>query len=200
MSRAEHEIVAEGGYSWVSDIRCRVGIAKELSRSDAEFRQVLGLLGIEISPASTRGGRDDWVYSMRETPKCKVSGGKLGYAYTKQAVGRSFGGTSLEGMSNREVLKAARNAIALESLSDLQDLASALETCSKYGIASRADATTRARAMEARLVRAAAREGRATHAPQRWQATGQRPCAKQSKQGTGGSETTPTRATPGRSR
>lgn len=150
MSRAEHEIVAEGGYSWVSDIRCRVGIAKELSRSDAEFRQVLGLLGIEISPASTRGGRDDWVYSMRETPKCKVSGGKLGYAYTKQAVGRSFGGTSLEGMSNREVLKAARNAIALESLSDLQDLASALETCSKYGIASRADATTRARAMEAK--------------------------------------------------
>lgn len=87
---------------------------------------------------------------MRETPKCKVSGGKLGYAYTKQAVGRSFGGTSLEGMSNREVLKAARNAIALESLSDLQDLASALETCSKYGIASRADATTRARAMEAK--------------------------------------------------
>lgn len=150
MSRAEHEIVAEGGYSWVSDIRCRVGIAKELSRSDAEFRQVLGLLGIEISPASTRGGRDDWVYSMRESPKCKVSGGKLGYAYTKQAVGRSFGGKSLEGMSNREVLKAARSAIALESLSDLQDLAGALETCSKYGIASRADATTRARAMEAK--------------------------------------------------
>ena len=87
---------------------------------------------------------------MRETPKCNVSGGKLGYAYTKQAVGRSFGGTSLEGMSNREVLKAARNAIALESLSDLQDLASALETCSKYGIANRADAITRARAMEAK--------------------------------------------------
>lgn len=53
-------------------------------------------------------------------------------------------------MSNREVLKAARNAIALESLSDLQDLASALETCSKYGIANRADAITRARAMEAK--------------------------------------------------
>ena len=68
MSRAEHEVVSEGGYSWVSDIRCRVGIAKKLSRSDAEFRQVLGLLGIEVSPASTRGGRDDWVYSMRETP------------------------------------------------------------------------------------------------------------------------------------
>ena len=150
MSRAEHEVVSEGGYSWVSDIRCRVGIAKKLSRSDAEFRQVLGLLGIEVSPASTRGGRDDWVYSMRETPKCKVTGGKLGYAYTKQAVGRSFGETSLEGMSNREVLKAARNAIALESLSDLQDLASALETYSKYGIANRADAITRARAMEAK--------------------------------------------------
>ncbi|MFR0707939.1 MAG: hypothetical protein ACLSIH_12980, partial [Eggerthella lenta] len=138
----------------VSDIRCRVGIAKKLSRSDAEFRQVLGLLGIEVSPASTRGGRDDWVYSMREALKCKVSGGKLGYTYTKQAVGRSFGGTSLEGMSNREVLKAARNAIALESLSDLQDIASALETCSKYGIANRADATTRARAMEAKAERA----------------------------------------------
>lgn len=154
MSRAEHEIVAEGGYSWISDIRCRVGIAKKLSRSDAEFRQVLGLLGIEVSPASTRGGRDDWVYSMRETPKCKVSGGKLGYAYTKQAVGRSISGTSLEGMSNREVLKAARNAIALESLGDLQNLASALETCSKYGIANRADAITKARAMEAKAERA----------------------------------------------
>ena len=111
------------------------------------------MLGIEISPASARGGRDDWVYSMRETPKCKVSGGKLGYAYTKQAVGRSFGGTSLEGMSNREVLKAARSAIELDNLGDLQNLASALEACSRYGIASRADAITRARAMETKAQR-----------------------------------------------
>lgn len=57
-------------------------------------------------------------------------------------------------MSNREVLKAARNAIALESLGDLQNLASALETCSKYGIANRADAITKARAMEAKAERA----------------------------------------------
>ena len=124
-----------------------------LSRNGNKFRQVLDLLGIEDLPASTRGGRDDWVYSMRETPRHKVSGGKLGFAYTKQAVGRSFGGTSFEGMSNREVMDATKDAIVLEGPSDLQDLAGALETCSKYGIANRADAITRARAMEAKAER-----------------------------------------------
>ncbi|WP_417301529.1 relaxase/mobilization nuclease domain-containing protein [Ellagibacter isourolithinifaciens] len=153
MSRAEHEIVAEGGYSWVADIRSRVSIAKGLSRNGDEFRQVLDLLGVEVAPASARNGRDDWVYSIKGVPKCKVSGGKLGYAYSKQAIERSFGGTSLAGMSNREVLKAARSAIELDNLGDLQNLASALETCSKYGIASRADAITRARAMEAKAER-----------------------------------------------
>lgn len=153
MSRAEHEIVAEGGYSWVADIRSRVGIAKGLSRNGNEFRQVLDLLGVEVAPASARNGRDDWVYSIKGTPKCKVSGGKLGYAYSKQAVERSFDGASLAGMSNREVLKAARSAIELDNLGDLQNLASALEACSRYGIASRADAITRARAMEAKAQR-----------------------------------------------
>ena len=153
MSRAEHEIVAEGGYSWVADIRSRVGIAKGLSGNGNEFRQVLDLLGVDVAPASARNGRDDWVYSIKGTPKCKVSGGRLGYAYSKQAVERSFDGASLAGMSNCEVLKAARNAIALESLSDLQNLASALEACSKYGIASHADAIARARAMEAKAER-----------------------------------------------
>ena len=153
MSRAEREIVAEGGYSWVSDIRSRVSVAKALSKNETEFKQVLELLGIEASPASARNGRDDWVYSIKGTPKCKVSGGKLGYAYSKQAIERGFGGASLAGMSNREVLEAARNAIELDNLGDLRDLASALETCSKYGIASRADAIARARAMETKVER-----------------------------------------------
>lgn len=153
MSRAEREIVAEGGYSWVADVRSRVGIAKGLSRNGDEFRQVLDLLGVEVAPASARNGRNDWMYSIKGTPKCKVSGGKLGYAYSKQAIERGFGGTSLAGTSNREVLKAARSAIELDNLGDLQNLASALETCSKYGIASRADAITRARAMEAKAER-----------------------------------------------
>lgn len=57
VSRAEREIVAEGGYSWVSDIRSRVSIAKGLSGSEAEFRRVLDLLGIGLADASSRGGR-----------------------------------------------------------------------------------------------------------------------------------------------
>lgn len=140
VSRAEREIVAEGGYSWVSDIRSRVSIAKGLSGSEAEFRRVLDLLGIGLADASSRGGRCDWVYSIKEEPRFKVSGGKLGFAYSRQAVERSFAGTSLAGMSNWEVLMAARSAVALDSLGDLQNLASALETCSRHGIASRSDA------------------------------------------------------------
>ena len=153
MSRAEREIVAEGGYSWVSDIRSRVSVAKSLSKNEGEFKQVLDLLGIGLASASARNGRGDWVYSIKETPKCKVSGGKLGYAYSKQAIERGFTGAHLTAMSNREVLEAARNAIALDRLSDLHDLASALETCSKYGIESRSDAIARARAMEAKAER-----------------------------------------------
>lgn len=49
--RAEAAIEAEGGYSWVADIRRRVGIARAVARNEAEFRSVLSSIGSR-SPAA----------------------------------------------------------------------------------------------------------------------------------------------------
>lgn len=62
--RAERELEAEGRYSWVADIRGRVGIARSIARSEGEFRSVLSAIGIEIANNSAKAPRRDWVYSL----------------------------------------------------------------------------------------------------------------------------------------
>ena len=46
--RAEREIMRSGGYSWVGDIRARVALAKNTSRTEGEFRVALAKLGISV--------------------------------------------------------------------------------------------------------------------------------------------------------
>lgn len=58
-SRAERRAEAAGGYSWVADIRNRVGIAKGLARNEQEFRSILVMMGvgIEDNPPPARAGK-----------------------------------------------------------------------------------------------------------------------------------------------
>ncbi len=58
-----------------------------------------------------------------------------------------------DGNSSKEVLKAAKNAVILSDLAELDHLAAALETRSKYGIRSQAECITYIRAMEGRFER-----------------------------------------------
>ena len=52
--RAEREIMRSGGYSWVGDIRARVALAKNTSRTEGEFRVALAKLGISVEDRKCR--------------------------------------------------------------------------------------------------------------------------------------------------
>jgi hypothetical protein len=154
VSRAEHEIQSKGGYSWVADIRSRVSVARSLAKTEAEFKQVLDMLDVEVLESTAKTKQPDWLYAIKGNLANKISGGKLGYAFSKQSIERQFAeGGKLASMNPREVLKAARSAVTLGSLQELDSLANALEVCAKYGIASALDATVRIRAMEAKAER-----------------------------------------------
>ena len=128
--RAEREIEREGGYSWVADIRRRVGIARSIARNEAEFKSVLESIGIEVAGNSSGAARRDWVYSMVEHPTWRITGEKLGVSYGKEAlirkfVSRPFGRLGDE--SERRIAEIARSAFELGSLSDLKKLSNAVE-------------------------------------------------------------------------
>ncbi len=127
--RSEKAIEAEGGYSWVSDIRRRVGIACSVARSEREFRSVLSSIGIEVADNSPKAARRDWVYSFSEHPTWKITGENLGVAYGREAVTRKISGSfgRLSDASERQIAKVARTAYELDDLERLRALADAVE-------------------------------------------------------------------------
>ena len=82
-SRAERRAEAAGGYSWVADIRNRVGIAKGLARNEQEFRSILVMMGVGIEDNSPRARRQDWIFSLADAPARRVSGERLGASFGK---------------------------------------------------------------------------------------------------------------------
>jgi hypothetical protein len=127
--RSEKAIEAEGGYSWVADIRRRVGIARSVARSEREFRSVLSSIGVEVADNSPKAARRDWVYSFADHPTWKVTGENLGVAYGREAVTRKMGSTfgRLSDANERQIAKAARTAYELDDLERLRALADAVE-------------------------------------------------------------------------
>ena len=77
--RAEREIMRSGGYSWVGDIRARVALAKNTSRTEGEFRVALAKLGISVEDNSEKARRDDWIFALADDPAKRVSGERLGF-------------------------------------------------------------------------------------------------------------------------
>lgn len=84
--RAERRIEREGGYSWVADIRERARTARALSTDEASYRELLGVLGVELSLNSPNARRRDYLYALADHPSRKVGGEKLGWPYGKGAL------------------------------------------------------------------------------------------------------------------
>ena len=138
-SRAERRAEAAGGYSWVADIRNRVGIAKGLARNEQEFRSILVMMGVGIEDNSPRARRQDWIFSLADAPARRVSGERLGASFGKAALERRLLGARAEHLpdaSSRELLRLARKAVELKDLDELDSLSNALEVCSKWRIMS----------------------------------------------------------------
>ena len=146
--RAEREIAGKGGYSWVADIRNRVTIAKRAAETPGEYLQILGLMGVDVSEASRNGGRSDWLYSMAEDPSKRIRGENLGLAYGRKAVeGALKGSTAID---PGQIAAIAAKAVEVKDYAQLENMATALELCSRYGIRCMADFGSRIAAMERR--------------------------------------------------
>lgn len=83
INKAERGILDAGAYSWVSDIRNRVSVAKVLSRNEGEFMRILELMGIAVAENSSQAPREDWIFSLADQPSRKVSGERLGMTFGK---------------------------------------------------------------------------------------------------------------------
>lgn len=142
MGRKERGIVETGGYSWVTDIRGRVTIAKTLAHSEKEFMGLLEKMEVIVSDNSEKARRQDWIFSLADQPTKKVSGERLGMSFGKEALQRRFErqGSYHPTATSEAVIRArAEQAVELNDLCDLDKLASTLKTCSRFNVRSLED-------------------------------------------------------------
>ena len=121
MRRAEKELQERGGYSWTAGIRSRVRIARSVCRSEAEFRSLLGTLGVIVSDNSPKAPRRDWIYAFADRPSRRVSGERLEPMLRTEGMGR------LDDSSERTIADIARRAVKVENLEELDLLSKTVE-------------------------------------------------------------------------
>lgn len=151
--RAEKEIIKSGNYSWVGDIRARVALAKNTSRSEGDFMEALARLGVDVTDNSANARRDDWIFSLTDEPSKRVSGERLGYTFGKQMLRSRFERQRSyhpEIKSEGVIRRRAIDAVALNDLRDLSRLSAVLETCAKFDIRFLEDFDARAATMARR--------------------------------------------------
>jgi hypothetical protein len=136
LRRAERELEAKGEYSWVADIRSRVGIARAIARSEGEFRSVLSAIGVDVADNSPNARRRDWVYSLEGHPTWRVSGERLGLGYGREALKRSFSlgpAGHLSDASERRIFEIAKSAFEIGDLSELKRLSDCVSAIGENG-------------------------------------------------------------------
>jgi hypothetical protein len=138
--RAERDLEAEGRYSWVADIRGRVGIARSIARSEGEFRSVLSAIGIEVADNSAKAPRRDWVYSLEGHPTWRISGERMGLGYGREALVRSFSlgaAGHLSDASEGRIYEIARSAYEVGDLAGLKRLSDSVAAIGRSAASSR---------------------------------------------------------------
>lgn len=156
VNKAERGILDAGAYSWVSDIRNRVSVAKVLSRNEGEFMRILELMEIEVAENSLHAPREDWIFSLADQPSRKVSGERLGMTFGKIALTERFeriGSYHPDAASSRAILSMATDAVEVNDVAELGSLAKAVETNARYSIGSSADYGRRIETLQRRMER-----------------------------------------------
>ena len=154
LGRVEQELVEAGNYSWVADIRNRVSVAKSLARNEGEFKQVLGILGVNVADNSRKAKRDDWVFSFADTPTQKVSGERLGLLFAKETIRRELKRANSyhpDAKSSQALLRNARNAVLINDLQELDRLSQALTICAQNNVSSIQECDRKLEAMHRRI-------------------------------------------------
>lgn len=154
MSRSEKGVVDTGAYSWVSDIRDRVAIAKNLARNEAEFRQILDLVEVDVADNSRKAKRDDWIFTLRDQGAKHVSGERLGTSFGKTALQARFARGSVarpDITASKQFLKHAGQAVEINDLVDLHQLATTLDVIAKNNFTAITDFDSRIDALSKKL-------------------------------------------------
>lgn len=128
---------AKGGYSWVADIRERARTARALSTDEASYRELLGVLGVELSLNSPNARRRDYLYALADHPSRKVGGEKLGWPYGKGALEHEW--LMLSPFREEKLREIAEHAILIKDLDELREMARAMETIKECHFTSIAD-------------------------------------------------------------
>lgn len=142
VGKAEAGLREAGKYSWVSDMRDRVSIARSIATSEADFKAVLETMGVIVSDNSPKCARRDWVYSFADHPARRVSGEKMGLMFGRDSVRSHFLSIDFVEIGDYEfelISEIADRAIELSDLSELHDLALTLEANERYRIDSMED-------------------------------------------------------------
>ena len=95
----------------------RVSVAKGLARNESEFRSILDMLGVTVADNLPKATNRDWIYSLADDSKCKVTGGRLGYLYSRCSLENGFENKAAYhpgAASSRTILKAAKDAVVLK--------------------------------------------------------------------------------------
>lgn len=135
--KAERRIEREGGYSWAADIRERARTARALSNDEASYRELLGVLGIELSLNSPNARQRDYLYALANHPSRKVGGEKLGWPYGKGALEHEW--LTLSPFREEKLREIAEHAILIKDLDELREMARAMETIKECHFTSIAD-------------------------------------------------------------
>ena len=132
--KAERRIEREGGYSWVADIRERARTARALSNDEASYRELLGVLGIELSLNSPNARQRDYLYAFSDHPSRKVGGEKLGRPYGKREL--EFDWLMRSPFREEKLRENTKHAIRVKDLDELRRLARIVETIKDSNTAS----------------------------------------------------------------
>lgn len=142
IGKAEAGLRDAGKYSWVSDMRDRVSIARSVASSEADFKAVLETMGVAVSDNSPKCTRRDWIYSFADHPSRRVSGEKMGLMFGRDSIRSHFLSVDFVELDDGEyelISEIAAKAIELSDLSELHDLALTLEANERYRIDSMED-------------------------------------------------------------
>lgn len=124
--KAERKIEREGGYSWVATMRERARTARALSNDEASYRELLGVLGIELSLNSPNARQRDYLYAFADHQSRKVGGEKLGWPYGKRALEDLW--LMHSPLREEQIRKIAEHAILIKDLDELREVARVVET------------------------------------------------------------------------
>ena len=142
VGKAEASLKDAGRYSWVSDIRDRVSIARSIATDEADFKAALKSMGVTVSDNSPKCARRDWIYSFSNHPSRRISGEKMGLMFGRDSIRSHFLSIDFVRLGDAEyerIAAIAAEAVELDDLSELHDLALTLEANERYQIDSMED-------------------------------------------------------------